>query len=202
MDDLAPSPEAPAILGETGDVTRVFDAQFDGVYEIEPRESRVTVVTTPGNVRVRASLLRVVREFAMNHSHGRGLFLHASAVATEGGALVIAGPKAAGKTTLLTYLLSDRAGHYLSNDRVLVTEPSRRMLLRNMPTVVRVPLTCCSGSKVPITFAGICTAKFVSDEQVPSLSTTNWLNFSQLSALLAASGSQILPVTETTLASY
>jgi len=74
----------------------------------------------------------------MNHSHGRGLFLHASAVATEGGALVIAGPKAAGKTTLLTYLLSDRAGHYLSNDRVLVTEPPGNIVLRNMPTVISV----------------------------------------------------------------
>jgi hypothetical protein len=136
------------VLDEAGGRTRVADAQFDAVYEIEPASSRVVILTTPGNARVRASLLRVVREFAMNHSHGRGLFLHASAVATERGALVVAGPKAAGKTTLLTYLLSHGAGHYLSNDRVLVVEAEGGALLRNMPTVISVrppTLELCPG---------------------------------------------------------
>jgi hypothetical protein len=128
------------ILGVAGGVTRVFDAQFDTVYEIDPSARRVDIVTMPGRTRVRGSLLRVVREFAMNHAHERGLFLHASAVAAvpDGAALVVTGPRSTGKTTLLTYLLSRGVGGYLSNDRVLVTESTGRQLLRNVPTVISV----------------------------------------------------------------
>ena len=126
------------ILDADGAATSVFDAQFDAVYEIDSPASRVTIVTPKGNARVRASLLRVVREFAMNHLHGRGLFLHAAAVAAGGAGLAIAGRKAAGKTTMLTYLLSHGAGDYVSNDRVLVTERAGQQVFRNMPTVISV----------------------------------------------------------------
>lgn len=126
------------IIRRDDSATCVLDAQFDAVYVIEPRPRRVTIVTTPGNRRVRASLLRVVREFAMNHMHGRALLLHASAIAVGDAGLVIAGHKAAGKTTLLTYLLSRRAGRYLSNDRVLVTDGDGAQLVRNIPTVISV----------------------------------------------------------------
>lgn len=126
------------ILRRQGLATTVFDAQFDAMYEIEAAESRVTILTLPANVRVRASLLRVVREFAMNHLHSRGLFLHASAIAVGGSGIAFAGHKAAGKTTMLTYLLSQGIGSYLSNDRVFVGDSGDRPALRNIPTVISV----------------------------------------------------------------
>lgn len=126
------------IVRRQGSATTVFDAQFDAMYEIEAAESRVTILTLPASVRVRASLLRVVREFAMNHLHSRGLFLHASAIAVGGSGIAFAGHKSAGKTTLLTYLLSHGIGSYLSNDRVFVGDGGDRPRLRNIPTVISV----------------------------------------------------------------
>ena len=126
------------ILARSGSATTVLDAQFEAVYEIEPDLRRVTIRARPDNVRVRASLLRVVREFAMNHLHHRGLFLHASAIAIGNSGVAFAGHKAAGKTTLLTYLLSTGMGSYLSNDRVYVADGDGSPVLRNMPTVISV----------------------------------------------------------------
>lgn len=126
------------ILRRDGSATTVFDAQFDAVYEVEPDERRVTILSRPTSIRVRASLLRIVREFAMNHLHSRGLFLHASAIAIGSGGIAFAGRKAAGKTTFLTYLLSHGTARYVSNDRVFVGDEGDRPVLRNIPTVISV----------------------------------------------------------------
>ena len=74
----------------------------------------------------RVALMRVVREYAMLYATQAGwLILHAAAVCVGGDAFVIAGPKRAGKTTLLLHALRNEQGAYVSNDRVaLGAEPS------------------------------------------------------------------------------
>lgn len=126
------------ILHRDGSVTTVSDAPFESVYTIDSDLQRVTILTHGENARVRASLLRVVREFAMNALHGCGLFLHASALEVGGAGVAFAGQKAAGKTTMLTYLLGHGVGSYLSNDRVYVADRETVPIFRNVPTVISV----------------------------------------------------------------
>lgn len=126
------------ILKRHGRTTIVHDEPFEAVYVIDADAGNVAILARPGSKRVRASLLRVAREFAMNHLHPRGLFLHASAVARGDRGIAVAGRKAAGKTTVLTYLLSTGFGDYLSNDRVFVANEASRQVIRNIPTVISV----------------------------------------------------------------
>src|SRR5262249_6982123 len=87
---------------------------------------------------VRSALFSVVRELATNHAQRAGdLLLHASAFTIGRRGVVIAGPKKAGKTTMLVHALHRAAPEYVSNDRVLITaEASPRAV--GVPTVVRL----------------------------------------------------------------
>jgi hypothetical protein len=99
----------------------------------------VRVLTRPGNLAARVAWMRVVRELAMAHALGRGaLILHAAALAVGDRVLVLAGPTAAGKTTLLLHLLGTGRAAYLANDRVRVTLVGAGAALRarGMPTIV------------------------------------------------------------------
>lgn len=157
------------IVHRNGTATTVDDRQFECVYTIEPDHRRVTIVTHPTNLRVRASLLRVVREFAMNYLHGRGLFLHASAIAVGEGGVAFAGHKAAGKTTMLTYLLSSGMGRYLSNDRVFVGDGDAPTL-RNIPTVISVrpgTLELCPDFETRFSDSGFASYLRTLDESNP-----------------------------------
>jgi hypothetical protein len=111
------------------------DALF---YRVDAGGRRFVVLAEPGNLAARVGLMRAVRELAMGHAGDLGLLLHAAAVAVAGRAVVIAGPTAAGKTTLLLYLLRSGAGavHYMANDRVRVSLTGARPRARGMPTIV------------------------------------------------------------------
>jgi hypothetical protein len=86
---------------------------------------------------LRLNLMRVLRELAMGVAQLRsGRFLHASAIAVEGRALVITGPRQAGKTSLLTYLLANSPAQFLCNDRLLVKWYDGSIRLHGMPTIV------------------------------------------------------------------
>jgi hypothetical protein len=122
-----------------GGETRLFDDRRSLFYDIDAvRRLTVTIVSAAGNRDVRSALFSVVRELATNHAQRAGdLLLHASAFAVDGRGVVIAGPKKAGKTTLLVHALHCGSPHYVSNDRVLVTaETSPRAI--GVPTVVRL----------------------------------------------------------------
>ena len=88
-----------------------------------------------GRLEARLALMRVVREYVHNHAVDTGgVVLHAAAVATRHGAIAVAGPKNAGKTTLALQLLVAAEVGYLSNDRLLV-RPNEGMA-HGIPTVV------------------------------------------------------------------
>jgi hypothetical protein len=83
-------------------------------------------------------LMRVVREYAHNHAvRTGGLMLHAAGVTLDGVAIGIAGPKSAGKTTLLLRALATPHSAFLANDRLLV-RPGRRPLAVAVPSVIRL----------------------------------------------------------------
>lgn len=91
----------------------------------------------PGNLR--SSIMRVVREVAMGSAQSSGSrFLHASACAVDGKAIVISGPRGAGKTSLLSYLLSNSSAGFLANDRLLFDANPGARRFRGMPTIVSV----------------------------------------------------------------
>jgi hypothetical protein len=107
-------------------------------YRVDAGGRTFVVLTEPGNLAARVGLMRAVRELAMGRAGERGLLLHAAAVGVGRRVVVIAGPTAAGKTTLLVHLLRSGAGavRYVANDRVRVSLPEAGPRARGMPTIV------------------------------------------------------------------
>ncbi|MGH7412488.1 MAG: hypothetical protein ACREJ6_15715 [Candidatus Methylomirabilis sp.] len=117
----------------------IFDPQFRVFYVVNPDGAGTEMLTRANNLSARISLMRVTREFAMNHLHRAGcLIIHGSAFVVGDRGVIIAGPKRAGKTTLLIHALRGGAVAYLSNDRVVASFDGTAPMLRGMPTVVTV----------------------------------------------------------------
>jgi hypothetical protein len=103
----------------------------------EPRVAEVIVARDTGPARV--ALMRVVREYAMGYASRRGwLIVHAAAVRLGRAAVVIAGPKHAGKTTLLLHALAHERGVYIANDRVALHLGPAGITVHGIPAVVSV----------------------------------------------------------------
>jgi Ser/Thr protein kinase RdoA (MazF antagonist) len=123
----------------TGPERVVFDESYRAFYCLRPANGDVRVLTEGGVGRSRVALMRVVRELAMSTSiEGGGLLLHAAAFACGEQGVVLAGPKAAGKTTLLLHALAAGKAHFVSNDRVLVSLDDGGARVRGLPTMVAV----------------------------------------------------------------
>jgi hypothetical protein len=97
------------------------------------------IIAPSDHARMRVSLMRVVRELAMLQSLHRGdLFIHAAAAVDRGRAVIIAGQKYSGKTTMLLALLRRAQARFVSNDRVMVDLAGEVPLVRGVPTIVKV----------------------------------------------------------------
>lgn len=122
-----------------GDDRVIFDDKFDCFYCIDTDGAAVTVLQRQDRLQGRIPLMRVVREWAMHRAlRSGGLVLHASALAIEDQAIVITGPKKAGKTTLLVRALALAETAYLSNDRVVVSPGDTDLLAVGMPTITTI----------------------------------------------------------------
>ncbi len=101
-----------------------------GIRILAPRDGR----------GARVALIRVVRELAMHHvAASGGVMLHAAGIVAGDRALLVCGPRRAGKTTLLLRLLAEPGAAYLANDRVAVVPiPGRGAgaIARGLPTIV------------------------------------------------------------------
>ena len=118
------------------DATSVFQESLRVLYRVQAGGRSISLLSREGNLGVRTALMRVVRELAMSHSRQTGgVFLHGAALSLGPGGLMIVGPKYAGKTTLLSYLLRETGGRYVSNDRLLVPHGDPRTV-RGMPTII------------------------------------------------------------------
>lgn len=121
------------------DELTVFDREYRVFYVATADKRTVRLVAPRFGLSVRNSLMRVVRELAMIASQRQGgLIVHGAAVVVDGRGVVFAGPKKAGKTTLLVHVLSQPGAWYVANDRVLVMETPAGMVLRGIPTIVAV----------------------------------------------------------------
>jgi len=121
------------------DTQVVFDPDFKLFYLVDPDRSRVRILAPSGSLSVRTALMRVVREFAMTSSVGAGaLIIHGAAFGVGDRGVVIAGPKKAGKTTLLMHVLQNVPARFVSNDRVVATWEDGDLTLHGMPTIVTV----------------------------------------------------------------
>jgi hypothetical protein len=126
---------AAAITGGT----RVYDAAERLTIEVTDGGRRVCIRYHGSRLDARVRLLRVVREYAHNHSLSiGGVMLHAAAVTVEGVAIAIAGAKGIGKTTVALRILQVPGVGYLSNDRVLVRTDEPQALA--IPTVIALKI--------------------------------------------------------------
>jgi hypothetical protein len=130
--------ELPLWNAESDDTT-VYDEGFHVFCSLGPDARTVLIVTPEADGLALFFLMRVVRELAMNTARGNGrLFLHAAALELGDRGVIIAGTKAAGKTTLLMSLLRHRGARYVSNDRVLVDTARDPAMVRGMPTIITI----------------------------------------------------------------
>ena len=121
------------------EVTVAFDEEFDVFFSVCPARRKVEVLARELRPWARVALLRVVRELAMEEAVvENGVFLHAAAFERDGVAYVIAGPKNAGKTTLLIHALTNGGARFLANDRVLLLPSPKGYAVRGMPTLVSI----------------------------------------------------------------
>ena len=115
--------------------TRVYDAAKRLTIDVTNGGRHVRIRYHGSRLDARVRLLRIIREYAHNHSLSvGGVMLHAAAVTFDGVAIAIAGSKGSGKTTLALRMLHVPGVGYLSNDRVLVHVHEPRALA--IPTVI------------------------------------------------------------------
>lgn len=126
-----------------GAVRVAYDPSFDAFYRIESPHM-VEVIDRPHTAtgsprRARGALMRVVREWVMNSARGAGhLAFHAAGISRFGRAVLFAGGKQAGKTTLTSAcLLAEEGWGLLANDRILIAQRDAWQC-RGMATIVSI----------------------------------------------------------------
>lgn len=130
-------------VGELPDGSVVaYERMFDVAYRIDPCGD-VELLVTPGHRpgrHARGALMRAVRERAMDHVLRSGdTILHAAGVVCRGRAILFAGPKRAGKTSLLSALLGRcRELSFLANDRVVLVADEAGPRARALPSIVSI----------------------------------------------------------------
>lgn len=104
------------------------------------RDRRVDVLAASGTSRVRTAAMRVIREIAVSSALGDAgaAVLHAAGVGTSSGAVLLAGPRETGKTTMLAALAHALGAAVLANDRTLVRRDAGGWKAHGIPTIVNV----------------------------------------------------------------
>jgi hypothetical protein len=141
---------------QDGDVVVAADDELGCGYRIRP--GRVDVVAPPASPRARIGLLRVVRErlTSTRASIEASVDLHAAAFTVRGRAVIVSGPRGAGKTSVLCHALASGAG-LIANDRVFVCiDDAGAMTAEGVPTLVSVR---------PGTLAAFPTLRLAADER-------------------------------------
>jgi hypothetical protein len=119
-----------------GDGFAVDDAERSCLFRVGP--SRIDVFTDPTTRRSRFTVQWLCHEVAATRLRRTALDLHAAAVEAGGEAILIVGPKGAGKTTLSFHLLRSGICRWITNDRAFAYRDAARFRARGMPTPVKV----------------------------------------------------------------
>jgi hypothetical protein len=123
----------PAWRSEGG--LNISDADRSCFLRLRPGE--VELIGNAQTRRWRFTLLWILQEIAATRLRQTHVDMHAAAVEHDGRALVIAGPKNAGKTTLSFYLM--QAGwRSIANDRTFLSPRPRAVDVAGMPTAVKI----------------------------------------------------------------
>lgn len=131
--------ELPSRRTSHGGLT-AYDAFFEVAYHREQDIRICDAGPTRGVRRGRGAWMRAIREAAMDYvwTHGASV-LHASAFALGNRAVLVAGDKEAGKTSLLcAVLLQKDEAAFLSNDRVVLQRGPMRTRVRPLPSIVSI----------------------------------------------------------------
>jgi hypothetical protein len=108
-------------------------------YVVADDAAHVMIFAAERTPRCRVTMMRVVRELAMNRVVATGdLLVHGAAIAVSGGVVVICGPKGSGKTTLLMSMLRTGAADYVANDRCVLRPDGTGLRVRGLPTLVSI----------------------------------------------------------------
>jgi hypothetical protein len=117
--------------------TTIFDRESQVFYRMSAAGRRIEIVSAWSGGTARVATMRVIREVAMGHAiHAGALVLHAAGVALGDAGVLIAGPKRAGKTTLLVHLLQGEGARFVANDRVLIDLAGPRPWGGGLPSIV------------------------------------------------------------------
>ncbi|MEO8605093.1 MAG: hypothetical protein ABI629_21175, partial [bacterium] len=119
-----------------GGAVAIADLERSCFLAVEP--FRVEICGDAATRRWRFTLQWVFHELAATRLRRTALDLHAAAVETRGAALLIVGPKGAGKTTLSFHLLRSGRCRWISNDRAFVGRSATGFDVRGMPTPVKI----------------------------------------------------------------
>lgn len=121
---------------EPDGATIAADPEYRCYYRVLGRE--VEVIAAPHDPLARIGLMRVVRELAIQPvaSEPETVDLHAAAFVFRGSAVLLAGGRHQGKTTLLAHALASGEAALMANDRVMIDGIS--LLAQGVPTVVAV----------------------------------------------------------------
>ena len=122
---------------ESGGRTVLHDERRSCFFAVGDRT--VDLVADPSSRRWRFTLLWILHEIVATRLRRTHLDLHSAAVATCGRALLIVGPKGAGKTTSSFHLLRSGRYRWIANDRAFVTaNGGGGFAVRGMPTSVKI----------------------------------------------------------------
>lgn len=117
----------------------VLDEPARVAYLITADRRRLELVAARADDARRTALMKLVRELAMSAAWSpRSLVLHAAACVLGDRAVLIAGPKRAGKSSLLLHLLGAAGARLLANDRAVLALDGERALAHGMPTIVNL----------------------------------------------------------------
>lgn len=118
------------------DTCTIHDTEYRVFYIVH--DAGVDIIADGSNLWSRVALFRVVRELALAKGRGHTLPLHAAAVIVGSRGVLLAGPKRAGKTSLLCHLLGHEGALLVANDRVTVRDMDKPASFTGVPTIVKV----------------------------------------------------------------
>lgn len=117
----------------------VRDPHLPGFYRLCRSRRAVEVLARDDTYARRFALMRVVRELTMDRVVATGgVLIHGAAARSDGGVIVVSGPKRRGKTTLLISLLEHTSVSYVSNDRCVLRVGDGGATVRGLPTLVSI----------------------------------------------------------------